>query len=163
MSAMLELETGMMLLGQVRELDSVRVCVFITSHPFVHRRSHLAGMSEDIHGETLHKVYRLDGEGERKDDIPTLIEHKLCDIPEKHKFRSDWPDNALAFQIQIQGSRVSGTLNWPHCRTEACWLLGTTISSSGTHFMELTCIQLKAGIFRSGARLSRPTEAASQQ
>lgn len=71
----------------------MRVRVFITSRPDVHIRSHFAGMPEGIHGETLHKIYRLDGKGERKDDITTLVEHKLCDIREKYKPRPDWSDN----------------------------------------------------------------------
>lgn len=59
-------------------------------------------------------------------------------------------------------NRVPATLNWPYRRIEACWLWATTISSSGMHFIKLTCIHLKVGVFRSGVWWSRP-EAASQQ
>ncbi|KAB8220255.1 hypothetical protein BDV33DRAFT_231063 [Aspergillus novoparasiticus] len=81
----------LVLLSQVRELTTVRVRILITSRPGIHMRHRFYEISEGIRDETVYKIRRLDGDGERADDITRLIEYKLWEVRRKHDLPGDWP------------------------------------------------------------------------
>ncbi|KAE8376302.1 hypothetical protein BDV26DRAFT_294231 [Aspergillus bertholletiae] len=79
------------LLGQVRELKTVRVRVLITSRPEIHMRYRLNEIPEGIRDETVYKIRHLDGDEVTTDDITRLVEYRLGEIRRKFDLPRNWP------------------------------------------------------------------------
>ncbi|GAB1196351.1 hypothetical protein APSETT444_005620 [Aspergillus pseudonomiae] len=87
------------LLSQVRELNTVRVRVLITSRPETHIRYRFSEIPEGIRDETVCKIRRLDGEEVTADDITRLVEYRLWEIRRKHDLPRNWPGEERIEQL----------------------------------------------------------------